>query len=48
MAARKNHRRRQKHADNQKAQHDVIGKMHGVVPAMLSSVGDGYQCDRTT
>jgi hypothetical protein len=29
-----NHRRGPKHADNQKAQYDVIGKMHGVVPAM--------------
>jgi hypothetical protein len=34
MAARKNHRRRRKHAENQNAQNDVIGKMHGVVPAM--------------
>jgi hypothetical protein len=30
-----NHRRRRKHADNQNAQNDVIGKVHGVVPAML-------------
>jgi hypothetical protein len=27
-----NHRRRRKHADDQKAQHDVIGKVHSVVP----------------
>ena len=31
---REGHRRRRKHADNQKGQHDVIGKMHSVVPAM--------------
>ena len=31
-APRENHRRRRKHADNQKGQHDVIGKVHGVVP----------------
>ena len=30
-----NHCRRANHARDQKAQHDVIGKMHGVVPAML-------------
>jgi hypothetical protein len=34
-ASRENHRRRRKHADNQKAQRDVI-KVHGVVPMRTS------------
>jgi hypothetical protein len=30
---------REKYAGDQKAQYDIIGKVHGVVPTMLSSVG---------
>jgi hypothetical protein len=34
MAARKNHRRRQKHACDQTANGDVMGNVHSVVPTM--------------
>ena len=34
LDSREGHRRRRKHADNQNAQHDVIGQVHGIVPAM--------------
>jgi hypothetical protein len=33
LDARECHRCRRKHADDQKAQNDIIGKVHNVVPA---------------